>query len=234
MGFLFCSNCGHKLAIPPVEDLAGRGPAAAVVDEQADTAARRTQYEAALAQLGSFLRSWERESKRLFVSYAWGEPKHEQWVERRLARDLRRAGVEIIPDRWSNAEPGANIARFISRVSECELVVAVGTPLYRQKYENKLSSTGTVVAAEVDLINQRLIGTENEKRSVLPVLLDGDAPMSLPPLLRGRVYADFRRPVDYFANLFDLLLTIEGVPFDDEAVIDLRNALRPDFLIPTK
>jgi hypothetical protein len=80
--FLFCSNCGHKIAIPPVEDLGRRGPAGDAVDKQAATATRRTQYEAALAQLGSFLRSWEREPRRLFVSYAWGEPEDEQWVER--------------------------------------------------------------------------------------------------------------------------------------------------------
>ena len=234
VGFLFCSNCGHKIAIPPVEDLGRRGPAADTVDEQAATAARRTQYEAALAQLGSFLHSWEREPKRLFVSYAWGEPEHEQWVERQLARDLRHAGVDLILDRWDNAQPGANIARFVSRINECELVVVVGTPLYRQKYENRLSSTGSVVAAEVDVLNQRLLGTEEQKRSVLPVLLDGDDRTSLPPLLLGRVYADFRQPVNYFAGLFDLVLAIEGMSFDDEAVIDLRDSLRPDHLILTK
>ena len=196
-GFLFCSNCGHKIAIPPVEDLGRRGPAGDAVDEQAATTARRTQYEAALAQLRSFLRSWERKPRRLFVSYAWGKPEHEQWVERQLARDLRHAGIDVILDRWDNAQPGANIARFVSRISECELVVVVGTPLYRRKYENKLSSTGSVVAAEVDVINQRLLGTEEQKRSVLPVLLDDDR-TSLPPLLLGRVYADFRSPDAYF------------------------------------
>ena len=125
---------------------------------------------------------------------------------------------------------GANIARFVSRISECQQVVVVGTPLYRQKYENKLSSTGSVVAAEVDLFNQRLLGTEEQKRSVLPLLLDGADRISLTPLLLGRVYADFRRPDDYFASLFDLALAIESVPFDDEAVIDLRQNLRRNLI----
>jgi hypothetical protein len=49
----------------------------------------------------------------------------------------------------------------------------VGTPLYRHTYGNKDTDTGCVVAAEVDLISNRLLGTEPEKESVLPVLLKG-------------------------------------------------------------
>ena len=48
------------------------------------------------------------------------------------------------------------------------------------------------VAAEVDLINQRLTGTELQEPSVLPVLLEGTAHAALPPLVGSRVYADFR------------------------------------------
>jgi hypothetical protein len=90
------------------------------------------------------------------------------------------------------------------------------------------------VAAEVDVIDQRLLGSEEQKQSVLPVLLDGDDQASLPPLLQGRVYVDFRRAGAYFASLFDLVLAIHGVPFDDEAVIDLRHSLRPDPRVLTK
>jgi hypothetical protein len=84
------------------------------------------------------------------------------------------------------------------------------------------------VAAEVDLINQRLLGTEEHKQTVVPVLLDGEEQLSLPPLLIGRVYVDFRRPESYFASLFDVVLAVRGVRFDDEAVIDLRQSLGQD------
>lgn len=56
----------------------------------------------------------------------------------------------------------------------------VGTPHHR-KYENKDTSSGYVVAAEVDLINNRLLGTEPQKQSVLPLLLNGEKTDSLPP-----------------------------------------------------
>jgi hypothetical protein len=82
-----------------------------------------------------------------------------------------------------------------------------------------------VVAAEVDLINVRLTGTEVQKASVLPVLLEGDAHTSFPPLLHRRVHSDFTREEYYFATLFDLVLTLYRIPFDHTIVQDLRAKL---------
>ena len=104
----------------------------------------------------------------------------------------------------------------------------MGTPLYRKKYENKVSSTGSVVAAEVDLIHLRCTGTEEQKATVLPTLLDGEEGTSFPPLMRGRVYADFRREESYFLTLFDLILTLYGISFKDPAVAELREMLNPE------
>jgi hypothetical protein len=82
------------------------------------------------------------------------------------------------------------------------------------------------VAAEVDLINNRLIGTEPQKQSVLPLLLDGEKTTSLPPLLQGRVYADFRDERAYFAAALDLILSLYQLPPNHPAVADLRESLR--------
>lgn len=102
-----------------------------------------------------------------FISYAWGVPEQERWVEKRLAADLQKAGIEIVLDRWHNVQIGASVARFVERIEKSDRIIMVGTP--RRKYENKDTSTGYVVAAEVDLINNRLLGTEAQKQSVLPV-----------------------------------------------------------------
>ena len=58
----------------------------------------------------------EKRKKRptCFISYAWGERTHEQWVEKPLARDLQNAGIEVILDRWHNT-PGRSIVKFIER-----------------------------------------------------------------------------------------------------------------------
>ncbi|HYO55442.1 hypothetical protein, partial [Archangium sp.] len=138
-------------------------------------------------------------------------------------------GIQVVLDRWHNASISSDIARFVSTLNESDFIAVVGTRLYRQKYENKLPSTGTIVAAEMDLIHQRLTGTESAKRSVLPLLLDGEKETSLPPLMCGRVHGDFRRESSYFEKLLDLILilTLYGIPFEEPAVIDLRDSLRP-------
>ena len=92
-----------------------------------------------------------------------------------------RRGVGPVAQR----EIGGSAARFVERIEKSDRIVMVGTPLYCRKYKNKDTSTGYVVAAEVDLIANRLLGTETQKESVLPLLLDGEKTASLPPLLHG-------------------------------------------------
>ena len=78
-------------------------------------------------------------------------------MERNLATDLQKAGIEVVLDRWENSRVGASVPRFIERIEKCDIVMIVGTPLYRKKYDNKDTSTGYVVASEVDLISNRLL-----------------------------------------------------------------------------
>ena len=129
-------------------------------------------------------------------------------------------------DRWHNAQIGASVARFIEKIEKTDRIVVVGTPLYRRKYDNKENGTGYVVAAEVDLINNRLLDTEPRKQTVLPLLLEGETATSLPPLMHGRVHADFRDELTYFASAFDLVLSLYRLPPNHPAVADLRDSLR--------
>lgn len=117
-------------------------------------------------------------------------------------------------------------AAFVARIEKCDRVIVVGTPLYRKKYDNADESAGYVVAAEVELLSNRLLGTEKQKQSVLPLLLAGKKESSLPPLLHSRAFADFRDERAYFTTAFDLILSIYNIPFNDRAVADLRESLR--------
>jgi hypothetical protein len=114
----------------------------------------------------------------------------------------------------------------VERIEKCGRIIVVGTPSYRRKYDNKDTKTGYVVAAEVKLINTRLLGTVQQNESVLPLLLDGDETVSLPPLLHRTVYGDFRNDSAYFTSAFDLILSLYQIPVNDPAVADLRESLR--------
>ena len=61
-------------------------------------------------------------------------------------------------------------------------------------------------SAEGDLIARRMIGSESDKETVLPVLVAGTEESSFPHLLQGRVYADLRSPESYFPSVFRLIL----------------------------
>lgn len=225
-GFLHCGDCGKKIALPKEGERVALGARERreLGQEQVRTR-RRTAFESALVRVKAVVRDERIKSPDCFISYAWGSEDQERWV-RRLSKHLENAGIKVIFDQKDNPQVGANVARLISRIEQSDFVVVVGTPLYRQKYENKISDTGSVVSAEVDLINLRLLRTEAEKATVLPLLLEGDESRSFPPLVRGKGYGSFVEEESYFASLFDLILTLYGIAFDHPAVEDLRDALR--------
>jgi hypothetical protein len=160
------------------------------------------------------------------ISYAWGDKEQERWVERNLATDLQKAGINVVLDRWENQRIGASVMRFIERIEQCDKVIVVGTPAYRKKYANKKTERGFVVAAEGNSMAPRMLGMEAEKESVLPVLLVGDVKKSFPIWLQSRVYADFRNERDYFITALDLILSVYGISHGNPAVADLRESLR--------
>lgn len=225
-GFLFCGECGEKITLPKEGEkvMLSRAEREQLGEERERTR-RRTAFESALVRVKAVVRDEKKSAPSCFVSYAWGEAEQERWV-RGLANDLMNAGVEVILDRKDNPQIGASVARFISRIETSDFVAVVGTPSYRLKYENQVSDAGSVVASEVDLINLRLIGTEAEKETVLPLLVEGDERASFPPLMRGKVYGNFVEEKFYFAVLFDLILTLYRIPFFHPAVSDLRELLR--------
>jgi hypothetical protein len=225
--FTFCNDCGEKLALPKAgEPIQLSRDEQAKVNAQRQAAEQRTSFEQAVFRVQAYVAEQKPKSPETFISYAWGVPEQERWVEKQLATDLLKAGIEVILDRWDNARIGASVTRFVGRIKKCEKIVVIGTPAYRRKYENQDTKAGYVVAAEVDLIDRRMIGTEKQKESVLPLLVEGDEETSLPPLLQGRVYADFRDERAYFAIAFDLILSLYQLPVIHPAVEDLREMLR--------
>lgn len=224
--FLFCEQDGEKITLPQVVDRLqlSAEDSISVMREQ-NVSKMRTTYEAALVRVKGIIRDrGDVKAPACFISYAWGDPTHERWVVK-LAEDLRKADIDVVLDQWENPAIGSNVARFISRIATSDFIVVVGTPSYLGKYENTLSPHGNVVAAEGDLINLRLTGTEAQKASVLPVLLQGDQYTSLTPLLQGRVRAEFTHEELYFIGLFDLVLTIYRIKRDNPTVRDLRENL---------
>ena len=222
----FCPECGERIALPKADEpIQLTQTEQRKVDEQQWFAARRSLFEQAVFKVMSYVDGEDMARPECFISYAWGDGEQERWVERNLAADLQKAGITVVLDRWV-MKVGMSVTRFVERMEKCDRVIVVGTPLYRKKYDNEDERAGYVVAAEVELLSNRLLGMEKQKESVLPLLLAGKKEASLPPLLHGKAFADFRDERAYFTAAFDLILSIYGIPFNHRAVADLRESLR--------
>jgi TIR domain len=224
--FAFCNRCGERITLPKADQpiqLTKRQ--AEEVEANHRAADQRSRFEQVLFRLKTSVTEQKIAAPECFISYAWGNPEHQRWVEKSLATDLQKAGIAVVLDRWENARIGASVPRFVERVAGSDRVIVVGTPLYRKKYDNREPMRGFVVAAEGDLIGKRMIGTESQKESVLPVLLEGTEESALPHLLHGRVYADFRDSEGYFETALELLLSLYQIAPQDPVAIDLRESL---------
>jgi hypothetical protein len=157
-----------------------------------------------------------------FISYAWGDRHHERWVEG-LADHLEEADVTVILDRWHNT-PGTSVIRFIERIAASDFVCPVCTPRYRVK--DQAHDMDAVAQAELRLINSKLRKRDDIRNTVIPLLCEGTQQEAVPPLLEDSVFIDFRIEADFFAHLFDLILTIHRIPFVDRAARQHRAALQ--------
>jgi small GTP-binding protein len=223
-GFVNCEECGLRIALEqPTELLPLTVHAQQTVDEETIVTRKRTAYQAALVRVKALVRDRGLAQPTCFVSYAWESQEHSQWVEQ-LAIDLADAGIDVLLDVWDNSRVGSSVPRFIARIEQARCVVVVGSRTYRKKYFSS-EAEGTMVAAEMDLIGNRLTGDESQKSTIFPVLSNGTPPTSFPPQLQGRVYADFSRRERYFGALFGLVLSLYGLPSRDPAVIYARQIM---------
>ena len=228
---LFCYQDGTKIHLQNINEraaLSSEGRAIVMRDQALSN--MRTTYETALVRVKSFIRDrrYDTAAPTCFVSYAWGYREHEQWILR-LIDDLQNADIDVTVDRVNNLVTRSDTQHFASCIEQSEFIIVVGTPAYYDKYENKNPHYGSMVATEIDLINARLVGAKAQKESILPVLLAGKAEGSIPAegsfpkLLQKSRYSDFSHEEYYFTALFDLMLTIYRIPFDNSLVRDLRS-----------
>ena len=137
----FCPRCGERLCLPKSDE-----PIQLTRQEQAEVqtqrriADRRTQFEQAVYRVLSHVEEQKRKRPACFISYAWGDRPHERWVEKSLATDLKKAGIDVVLDRWENARIGAsatkNAASVWSRGGVGEFLVVLWLRSVRAEWGN--------------------------------------------------------------------------------------------------
>jgi len=140
---------------------------------------------------------------KMFISYSWSSPDHENWVLR-LATDLRESGVDVILDKW-NLKEGHDANAFMEKMAtdpNIRKVLLVCDKNYADKTNGRTGGVGT----EAQIISAEIYQRQDQNKFVA-VLKERDENGNpyLPVYYRSRIYVDLSDE-SIFAEGFEQLV----------------------------
>ena len=161
---------------------------------------------------------------KLFISYSWSSPEHEQWVVD-LATELRESGVDVILDKWDLKE-GNDAVAFMEQMvtnSEIKKVVIVSDEIYASKADGRSGGVGT----ETQIISKEVYDNQSQDKfvAVISEKDDNNKPF-LPTYYKSRIYIDLSEADKYSENFERLLRWI----FDKPLYVKPKLGSTPSFL----
>lgn len=139
---------------------------------------------------------------KLFISYSWSDPEHQQWVLD-LATALRESGVDAILDKWDLKEGHDAVAFMEKMVTDPEIgkVAMICDKTYAEKADGRAGGVGTetrIISAEVyaKQAQEKFVAVVREK--------DEEGKPCVPTYYKSRIHIDFSED-DRYADSFDFL-----------------------------
>jgi len=186
-------------------------------------------------------------SPSVFISYSWDNAALSRRVHR-LAKDLKRAGIQVILDIWHNRR--GSVMAFIERIMEVDFVVVVGTPGLVTKWQNYVKSPQArqqtsdseqarrlnIVALEVEKIGQRVREPKDNKYQFINDLLAGSHEESFPSIMgyNSSSFFDISKStvgsyLEPFFNILNDILPVsnELTPLKQELVTKYQEIYQP-------
>ncbi len=164
------------------------------------------------------------ENPKLFISYSWSNPTHEQWVID-LASDLAESGVHVILDKWDLKE-GHDAVAFMEKMvtdSEISKVAIVCDEVYAAKADGRAGGVGT----ETQIISREVYEDQEQDKFVAVISeKDDQGKAYLPTYYKSRIYIDLSEPDNYAENFEKLLRWVYDKPLYRRPEIGKR----PSFL----
>ena len=162
---------------------------------------------------------------RLFVSYSWSTPKHEQWVLD-LSTELVNSGVDVILDKWELREGHDSIAFMEKMVADPTIskVILVCDRVYADKANDRAGGVGT----ETQIISAEVYAKQAQDKFVA-VIAEKDRTTDkpyLPIYYKSRIYVDLSESDRYAENFEKLLRWI----FDKQLYIKPELGKQPSFI----
>ncbi|HIF9404289.1 TPA: SEFIR domain-containing protein [Photobacterium damselae] len=164
------------------------------------------------------------ESPKLFISYSWSNPTHEQWVID-LANELTESGVHVILDKWDLKEGHDSVAFMEKMVTDPQIakVAIICDEVYASKADGRSGGVGT----ETQIISREVY--ENQEQGKFVAIIperDSQGKAYLPTYYKSRIYIDLSEPDSYVDNFEKLLRWIYDKPLYTRPEIGKR----PSFL----
>ncbi|HHL2560768.1 TPA: SEFIR domain-containing protein [Yersinia enterocolitica] len=150
------------------------------------------------------------ENPKLFISYSWSNPTHEQWVID-LANELTESGVHVILDKWDLKEGHDSVAFMETMVTDPQItkVAIICDEMYASKADGRAGGVGT----ETQIISREVY--ENQEQGKFVAIIPEKDPQGkayLPTYYKSRIYIDLSEPDSYIDNFEKLLRWVYNKP----------------------
>lgn len=149
---------------------------------------------------------------KLFISYCWSSPEHEDWVLR-LGTELRENGVDVILDKWDLKE-GNDANAFMEKMVSDEGIKKVILVIDEQ-YSDRANARKGGVGTETQIISAEVYESVDQNKFVAVIASrDSEGKAKLPVFYKSRIYIDLSDDELYGKNFEQLLRWIYDKPLN--------------------
>ncbi|WP_160920840.1 SEFIR domain-containing protein [Guptibacillus hwajinpoensis] len=149
-------------------------------------------------------------SDKTFISYAWSNPEHEQWVMK-LAERLTHNGVDVVLDKWDSVE-GQDLNAFMLQCVNHPSITKV-LVICDEVYSKKANEYQGGVGTETVIISDKVF-KDVEQTKFVPIVAERDQNGNayLPTYLNGKKYIDMSTEQNYEDGYEKLIRNLFGKP----------------------
>lgn len=147
---------------------------------------------------------------KVFISYCWSTPDHEQWVVD-LGTMLMESGVNVILDKWDLREGHDAIAFMEQMVTDPSIdkVLIICDRQYATKADGRSGGVGT----ETQIITSEIYKKQAQDKFVAVIAeRNDDDSAAVPTYYKSRIYIDLSRPESHASNFETLVRCVFDKP----------------------
>lgn len=150
------------------------------------------------------------ENPKLFISYCWSTPEHEQWVID-LSTELTESGIHVILDKWDLKE-GHDAFAFMEKMVTDPSVKKVAM-ICDEAYASRADGRSGGVGTETQIISREVYEDQEQGKFVAIIPnRDENGQAFLPTYYKSRIYIDLSEPDKYSDNYEKLLRWVYDKP----------------------